>query len=224
MGESNAKTLGSFSEILAETRQGGAQEQAIRLLSFGEGADMQKESINNPDTSAARKSSTDEIVVPVVAEEINAGAERVRTGSVRVHKTVQEHDEIIDQPLLEEKAEIRRVVKNEIVEGPLPVRHSEDTTVIPVVKEVLVVQKQFVLTEEIHIRKIRSEQRHQERVVVKEEHARVERLDSRGRVVETDVAMEPTANPVRDRRTLLDNNTPSALPEPRPREARPRRT
>ena len=179
---------------------------------------MQKQSINNPDTSAARKSSTDEIVVPVVTEEINAGAERVRTGSVRVHKTVQEHDEIIDQPLLEEKAEIRRVVKNEIVEGPLPVRHSEDTTVIPVVKEVLVVQKQFVLTEEIHIRKIRSEQRHQERVVVKEEHARVERLDSRGRVVETDVAMEPAGNPVRDRRTLLDNNTPSALPEPRPKK------
>ena len=59
MGESNAKTLGSFSEILAKTRQGGAQEQATRLLSFGEGADMQKESINNPDTSAARKSSTD---------------------------------------------------------------------------------------------------------------------------------------------------------------------
>ena len=72
-----------------------------------------------------------------MTEEINARAERVRTGSVRVHKTVQEHDEIIDQPLLEEKAEIRRVVKNEIVEGPLPVRHSEDTTVIPVVKEVL---------------------------------------------------------------------------------------
>ena len=127
-----------------------------------------------------------EIVVPVVAEELNAETERVRTGSVRVRKTVQQHEEIIDQPLVEEKAEIRRVVKNEVVEGPLPVRQAGDTTIIPVVKEVLVVQKQYVLTEEVHIRTVRTEQRHEERVVVKEEQAEVQRLDSRGRVVETE--------------------------------------
>ena len=136
----------------------------------------------------ARAAEGEDVVVPVVAEELNADTERVRTGSVRVRKTVHEHEEVIDQPLVEERAEIRRVVKDEVVEGPLPVRQSGDTMIVPVVKEVLVVQKQYVLTEEIHIRTIRTEQRHKQRVTVKEEQADVQRLDSRGRVVETEEA------------------------------------
>lgn len=136
----------------------------------------------------ARAAEGQDVIVPVVAEELNADTERVRTGSVRVRKTVHEHDEVIDQPLVEERAEIRRVVKDEVVEGPLPVRQSGDTMIVPVVKEVLVVQKQYVLTEEIHIRTIRTEQRHKERVTVKEEQADVQRLDSRGRVIETEEA------------------------------------
>ena len=143
---------------------------------------------NETDVIRAPSEQGGEVVVPVVAEELNADTERVRTGSVRVRKTVQEHEEIIDQPLVEERAEIRRVVKDEVVEGPLPVRQSGDTMIVPVVKEVLVVQKQYVLTEEIHIRTIRTEQRHKQRVVVKEEQADVQRLDSRGRVVQTEEA------------------------------------
>jgi uncharacterized protein (TIGR02271 family) len=136
----------------------------------------------------ARTAEGENVVVPVVAEELNADTERVRTGTVRVRKTVHEHDEVIDQPLVEERAEIRRVVKDEVVEGPLPVRQSGDTMIVPVVKEVLVVQKQYVLTEEIHIRTVRTEQRHKQRVTVKEEQADVQRLDSRGRVIETEEA------------------------------------
>ena len=143
---------------------------------------------NETDVIRAPSEQGGDVVVPVVAEELNADTERVRTGSVRVRKTVQEHEEIIDQPLVEERAEIRRVVKDEVVEGPLPVRQSGDTMIVPVVKEVLVVQKQYVLTEEIHIRTIRTEQRHKQRVVVKEEQADVQRLDSRGRVVQTEEA------------------------------------
>jgi uncharacterized protein (TIGR02271 family) len=169
---------------------------------------MQEKTMDETAVNRARTAEGQDVVVPVVAEELKADTERVRTGSVRVRKTVHEHEELIDQPLVEERAEIRRVVKDEVVEGPLPVRQSGDTMIVPVVKEVLVVQKQYVLTEEIHIRTVRTEQRHRERVTVKEEQADVQRLDSRGRVVETEEAppLHADTGDVVEKHPAVDND------------------
>jgi len=60
------------------------------------------------------------LVVPVLAEELQAGVRKVPTGGVRVHKRVGEHEEVIDQALRNEKVEVRRVVRNEVVPGPCP--------------------------------------------------------------------------------------------------------
>jgi len=49
--------------------------------------------------------------------------------------------------------EIRRVVKNEVVDGPQGTRVVGDTIIVPVVKEVLRVEKEWVLVEEIHVTK-----------------------------------------------------------------------
>ncbi len=124
-----------------------------------------------------------ETVVPVIAEEVHAEARKVKTGAVRVHKAVHEHEEVIDQPLMREDADIFRVIKNQVVEGPLQVHYSDDEIVIPLVKEVLRVQKEFVLTEEIHIRRRRSMERHAEKVAVQHEEAVIERTDAEGNVV-----------------------------------------
>lgn len=133
----------------------------------------------------------EETTVPVIAEELRAGTRKVKTGGVRVHKTIEEHEEILDQPLLSEHVQVRRVVKNEIVEGPLATRTVGDTIIVPVVKEVLKVEKQFVLTEEFHITRQAVEERHQEKVLLKEEHAELERVDAAGNRVARLVAQEP---------------------------------
>lgn len=128
-----------------------------------------------------RDSRTDDsIVIPVLSEELRPGVRRVPTGGVRVKKRVGEDEEIIDQPLRSEQVEVRRVLRDEVVSGPLPVRHEGDTVIVPVVKEVLKTQKQFVLTEEIHVTKRVVEQRHVQRVTLKHEQAEVERLDAAG--------------------------------------------
>jgi stress response protein YsnF len=50
-----------------------------------------------------------EVVVPVVSEELHAGAAPVVTGGVRVTKRVHTHDEILEQELRRTHAEIKRV-------------------------------------------------------------------------------------------------------------------
>ncbi|MGA7409339.1 MAG: YsnF/AvaK domain-containing protein [Bryobacteraceae bacterium] len=130
-----------------------------------------------------RDSRDDSIVVPVLSEELRRGVRRVPTGGVRVKKRVGEDEEIIDQPLRSEQVEVRRVLRDEVVSGPLPVRHEGDTVIVPVVKEILKTEKQFVLTEEIHVIKRVVEQRHVQRVALKHEQAEVERIDAAGNPV-----------------------------------------
>src|SRR5579884_3138648 len=131
--------------------------------------------------------------IPVVGEEATVGVRRVTTGGVRVHKNVREREEIVDQPLRREKVEVRRVVRNEVVSGPLPVRQEGDTTIIPVVEEVLVVEKRWVLKEELRLTKQRFEERRAERVVLRSEDANVERFDAEGTATPVDTGTAPAA-------------------------------
>lgn len=137
--------------------------------------------------------SKKEIRIPVVAEHVEADARQVVTGRVRVNKTVHAREEVIEQPLHREDVDVRRIIKNEIVDGPIPIRYSGDTTIVPVVKEVLKIEKQWVLTEEIHIVKHRSQETSAQKVKLLEEQATIERVDADGGVH----AAEPlNANPV----------------------------
>jgi len=119
--------------------------------------------------------------VPVYEEKLNAGVQKVKIGGIRIHKTVEEHEEVIDQPLETEEVEVRRVVKNEVVSGPIANRQSGETLIIPVVKEVLKIERQWVLTEELHVTKRRTETRSQQPVTIRRENVEIERTDAVGR-------------------------------------------
>ena len=72
---------------------------------------------------------------------------------MRVHRRVLEHEEEIDMPLLSEHVQVRRVLLDRDVEGPLPIRKEGDTIVIPVVEEVLIVSRRYRLKEEVYVTK-----------------------------------------------------------------------
>ena len=57
----------------------------------------------------------DDIVIPVVEEEVVAGARPVKTGAVRVDKHVDQRIRRIQMPLLHEEVEVRRVPVNRVV-------------------------------------------------------------------------------------------------------------
>jgi len=117
-----------------------------------------------------------EIVVPVVAEEIEVGKRRVETGKVRVRKTVRTTDQVVDTPVFREEVEVERVAINRVLDAPVSSRQEGDTLVVPLLEEVLVVEKRLILREEIRITRRRSEHRDAQTVTLRSEEATVERV------------------------------------------------
>ncbi|HEY0844767.1 MAG TPA: YsnF/AvaK domain-containing protein [Noviherbaspirillum sp.] len=117
---------------------------------------------------------------PVMEEELHVSKRVVDTGrGVRVHKTVSERDELIEQTLMRDELTVEHVPVGRVVdEGSLPqTRYEGDTLVVPVLEEVLVVQKQTLLKEEVRITRRRHPERAPQSVVLRTEHVSVERFD-----------------------------------------------
>lgn len=126
----------------------------------------------------------DDVVIPVIEEELETGTRSVKTGSVRIDKHVQKRVRRISAPLLHEDLEVRRVpVNREVSEAPKVRRHG-NTVIVPVVEEEMVVTKRLVLKEEIHIIKRQTRSRVVKEVELGRERAVVRRLDASGRVVD----------------------------------------
>ena len=116
------------------------------------------------------------MVVPVLVEELDVQKRPVETGKVRITKVVHEREITVNEPLWHDDVAITRVPIQRVVEGPVPVREENGTTIISVVEEVLVVEKRWMLREEIHIRKQRIETHQPQRITLRSEEVQVERV------------------------------------------------
>jgi len=105
------------------------------------------------------------------------------TGGVRVQKLVREHQEVVEEPVLRESVEVERIVKNELIEDgtPIETRHEGDTIIVPVVEEVIVLQKRLMLKEEIRITKSSQRTITAQPVTLRREEVIVEPLDEQAR-------------------------------------------
>ncbi|HEV2802923.1 MAG TPA: YsnF/AvaK domain-containing protein [Pyrinomonadaceae bacterium] len=133
---------------------------------------------NDEETIVAptRTREAERIVMPVVAETLDVQKRKVETGGVRIKKIVHEREEVVDEPLMREEVQVKRVPINRIVEAPVPVRHVGNTMIISLLEEVLVVEKRLMLKEELHITKGEIETYKPQRVVLRSEEAVVERV------------------------------------------------
>lgn len=120
------------------------------------------------------------VVIPVIAEELVVDKLQHDTGGVRVTKKVQEHVEIVDEPLLREEVTVERCPMNVLIDAPARVREEGDTLIIPVMEEFMVVERQLLLKEEVHIHKRRQQVHAPQQVVVRSEEVRVEPLRPAG--------------------------------------------
>jgi uncharacterized protein (TIGR02271 family) len=119
----------------------------------------------------------DRLVIPVIADELDVQKQIVETGKVRVTKVVHERETVVDEPLFHDEVEVEHISVNRAVEGPISIRYEDDTIIVPIMEEVLVVQKQLILKEEIHIRKRRIESHHSQQVTLRREEAHIDRLE-----------------------------------------------
>lgn len=122
----------------------------------------------------------DTIVMPVVREDVHIGATQVDTGKgVRIHKTVSEQPYQIDETLMRDAVNVRRVPVDMIValsEAPVA-RQEGDTLIVPILEEILVVEKRLRIKEEIHITRTAQAEQFADTVMLRSEHVTVERFD-----------------------------------------------
>ncbi len=120
---------------------------------------------------------TDEqkIVIPLVEERVSATKRKVETGRVRIRTHVDERIEVIRQELARDEVEIERVPMNRHLTEMPKVREEKGVTIVPVVEEVLVIEKKLMLVEEIRLSRKRSYEKYEKPITLRAQRAEVER-------------------------------------------------
>jgi len=135
----------------------------------------QEENAEEEQMVSVQRDKDSSFVLPISQEQLNVDRRTVQTGSVAIHKTVQEQVQVVDEAIFSEEVNVERVPINQPVDTPPPVRHEGDTLVIPLVEEVLYVEKRLVLREEIHVKKLRRELHDPQQVTLRQEKVEIER-------------------------------------------------
>jgi uncharacterized protein (TIGR02271 family) len=124
---------------------------------------------------ASADPSQNTFVIPVIEERLAVQKHSRVTGVVRVSTHTTEHEEVVDLPLSSEEVAVERVPVYREISTPEEPRREGDKLIIPLMEEVLVVRKQLVVREEIHLTTRHAEQHRPQRVVLRRQQASVER-------------------------------------------------
>jgi uncharacterized protein (TIGR02271 family) len=130
-----------------------------------------------PGAANAPAGTDDQIVIPVVVEELNVEKRRIARGIVRIHKRVETREEVVDEPLIREEMDVERVAIDRLVEGDVPqARQEGDVLIIPILEEALVVEKRLLLREELRVTKRRTTISNPQPVTLRREVVDIERV------------------------------------------------
>ena len=119
---------------------------------------------------------TGETVMPLLVEEVAVSKQVVETGRVQVARVTHEREQLIDELLAHETVEIDRIPIGQQVATMPAIKEEGDTIVIPIVEEVLVIERRLLLKEEVRVRRVHSTERHQESVTLRHHEAVITRL------------------------------------------------
>ena len=122
----------------------------------------------------------DRAALPLVEEALRVGKRVVETGRVRVSVATETEERLVRETLRTERAEVERVaIGRELAEGeeaPVTRQDEDGTVIVPVLEEVLVVERRLVLREEIRLRLVAAEEAVEQPVTLRRQRAEVERL------------------------------------------------
>jgi uncharacterized protein (TIGR02271 family) len=124
------------------------------------------------------KGSINDPKLTLLAEELSVEKETVETGRLHVSKQTHTREAFIDETLRSEHAEIETIpVGRQIFEMP-SVRHEGDTTIIPIVEEVLHTERRLILKEEIKITRRQKTEQFHDSVTLRYQEAVITRVQS----------------------------------------------
>jgi uncharacterized protein (TIGR02271 family) len=93
------------------------------------------------------------LTVPIIEEKLDVGKRTVELGSLEIRKTVEQVQEARRLPLSFDQLDVQHVEVNRPLDAPLEPRYEGDVLIIPVMEEVLVIEKRLMLKEEVRISK-----------------------------------------------------------------------
>jgi uncharacterized protein (TIGR02271 family) len=124
------------------------------------------------------KGSINDPKLTLLAEELSVEKETVENGRLRVSKQTRTREAFIDESLRSEHAEIETIpVGRQIFEMP-SIRHEGDTTIIPIVEEVLHTERRLILREEIKITRRQKTEQFHDSVTLRYQEAVITRVQS----------------------------------------------
>lgn len=128
-----------------------------------------------PRPEPVRMAGPDGLQVLKLHAEALVVAKRVRKTLVRATRTTRTRQEAVEQDLVREDVIMERVPVNREVDAVPPIRQEGDVTIMPVVEEILV--RRLILKEEIHLRRVRTTERHTEAVTLRDQDVAVTRTE-----------------------------------------------
>ena len=112
--------------------------------------------------------------IPLAEERVSVTKREVETGRLRIEVSVDERQDAVPVELSHDEVEVERVPVNKVVSHLPSVRLEGSTTIIPVVEEVVVVEKRLMLVEEIHVRRKSVAETRQIPVVLRSERVHID--------------------------------------------------
>ena len=119
-----------------------------------------------------------EAVLPLVEERASIDKRTVETGKVRIRTVVDEKLARVAADLERDDVSIERVPVNQEVTRVPQVREENGVLIVPVLEEVVFVEKRLVLKEELRVTRNRKRERVDQAVRLKQMHVEVDRVPS----------------------------------------------
>ena len=120
----------------------------------------------------------------LVEEALRVDKREVTSGRVRIETVTDTVEELAHATLDEETVEVTRVPIGREVSAAPAVRTEDGVVIVPVMEEVVVVEKRLVLKEELHIRRQVTQENVEVPVTLRKQRAVVERLSPEGQSIE----------------------------------------
>jgi stress response protein YsnF len=117
----------------------------------------------------------EDLHIPLHEEEVSLSRREIKKANVQVALVTGTREQLIDEELTHVRVEIERVPIDRTVEVAPPTRQEGDITIIPVVEEIVVVERRLVLKEEVRVRRVSTKEQHQETLVLRQQEAVVTR-------------------------------------------------
>ena len=143
--------------------------------------------LGTPLSTAAEVVLGEEVILPLIEETARIDKRMVETGRVRVSTRTETIEQVLRESLRSDSVGVTRVPVNRTLaedEAAPQARTEDGVTIIPVLEEILVVEKRLVLREEVHIRKTTADEDVEVPVMLRSQHAVVERVTPEGHVTE----------------------------------------